>query len=296
MSSYCQADLSVNPDVSNVYVGPAKTRPPEPDLPGCQVVMYNGYTDFKIPSHFQTRENPTRGDRTAITKFSARSRKNLLKKLFSLSKYPSLFITLTYPYFFPADSSEWKRHLDNFRHRLLEKFPNTWFFWKLEPQKRGAPHYHLIGDLGEEVNIFALRRMVAWMWFDVCGTNDPKHLRAGTGVDIIRDSKRKTQAYVCKYIGKVDHTEYAGWEHPGRFWGIIGRENLPESIAISITMDKAEYFVIRRLVRCWLRNQSDKCRAYAKRLARIPSFFILVPREVIDRFLDLVLGPVPFMV
>ena len=119
----------------------------------------------------------------------------------------------------------------------------------MEPQRRGAPHYHLIGNLNDNINVFVLRRQVALSWYEVCKTQNYKHLVAGTGVEFIKDTKTKMQMYVCKYIGKVDTTEYEGWAHPGRFWGIIGRMNLPSAIAIVFTMDKAEYFVLRRLIR-----------------------------------------------
>lgn len=293
MSSYCAVNLSVNYDLPpKVYVGPAKVSPPSPDSPGCQVLMYKGYTEIKGPVEKKPL-NLSRGDRSKISGFSSRSRNKLLKTLFSLSRYPTYFITLTYQ-FYPADSKEWKRHLDNFRRRLIEKFPKAWFFWKLEPQKSGAPHYHLVGEIGDKIHIQSLRRLVSWLWFDVCGTGSEKHLKAGTQVKIINNSFRQVQAYVSKYISKVDSTEYSEWAHPGRFWGIFGRENMPESTVIAITMDKAEFFVVRRLIRRWLKSISPKCLSYSKRLAQIPSFFILIPREQMDRFLDLVLGRVPF--
>ncbi|MBI5557674.1 MAG: hypothetical protein HY885_08550 [Deltaproteobacteria bacterium] len=287
---------TVNADLSLIHILPSHVKPPIPDFPGCQVVINHGCSDFKIGGAVKSFyvQASSRGDRAAIVKFSSRSRKNLLKKLFSLPLYPSLFLTLTYPKYFPAESHEWKRHLDNFRRVLLDKFPKAWFFWKLEPQKRGAPHYHLIGDLGEEINIHLLRQYVSYLWFEVCGTGYPAHLAAGTNVEVIKDSERKMQAYVCKYIGKVDNTEYAAWSHPGRFWGIIGRKNLPEALSVAITMDAPEYYVVRRLIRRWLKSISPKSKAYAKRLAHIPSFFVLIPKSVVHKIIDLVVGAPPF--
>lgn len=295
MSSLRHDVVDVNANIQHLCVVPSNTKPPIPDLPGCQVVINHGCSEFKFgkSSNYITT---SRGNRAAIVKFSSRSRKNLLKKLFSLPLYPSLFITLTYPKYFPAGSDEWKRHLDNFRRIFLEKFPKGWFFWKLEPQKRGAPHYHLIGDLGqgEEVNIHLLRQYVALIWFEVCGTGYPEHQEVGTSIEVIKGAATKIQGYVCKYIGKVDDVEYETWSHPGRFWGIIGRKNLPESMSLAVTMDTVEYFVVRRLVRRWLKSISPKSSIYAKRLACIPCFFVLMPKEVISRIIDLVLGPPPF--
>jgi hypothetical protein len=158
------------------------TAPKEPDpplYPLCRVTVHSGYSEFKNPWTKRLTGEVTRGDRASITTFSSRSRNNLLKKLFSLPISPSVFITLTYPNFYPADSKEWKRHLDNFRKELLNEFPDAWLFWKLEPQRKGAPHYHLLGSLNRDVNIFLFRQFVAELWYRVCGRIDPKHLKAG---------------------------------------------------------------------------------------------------------------------
>lgn len=118
---------------------------------GCQVVIYPGYAEFSHPisRQGQWEQNPKAknkkwwqqdlntfvykrslekldnagdtktGNKKAITQFSSSSRKRLLKKLYSFSELPTHLITLTYPKYYPADSKEWKRHLDNFRRVLL---------------------------------------------------------------------------------------------------------------------------------------------------------------------------------
>lgn len=295
---------------------------------GCQVAIYPGYSQFWHPRTEQgtrqqvvrtkkrrkqlTLQHPalqlaldelekkakakkeSRGTRKAITRFSKRSRLHLQKKLYSLSQPPKFLITLTYPNFFPACAEEWKRHLDNFRRALSKRFLHYWFFWKLEPQKRGAPHYHLIGDLNEEVDITDFRHLVSALWYQVCGRIDPKHLRAGTEVKIIRQSQKRLQTYVSKYISKVDMSDYEQWSTPGRFWGVLGKNNLPEPLYYVTTLDEAEYFVLRRLVRRWLKKQSLVSHNYAKRLSHIPTFFVFMPGPVVHRFLDLIIGAPPF--
>lgn len=284
----------VNADPQKVQVC-CNERPLPPRESECQVVMYPGYSDFKSPMPAMPNgSSRSRGDRKSITTFSSRSRNHLLKDLFSLSQPPSIFIGLTYPQYFPADSQEWKRHLDNFRHAFMEKFPASWFYWKLEPQKRGAPHYHLLGSLGKEVNIHLLRKYIANLWFSVCGTGDLKHLAAGTRADLLRPSSKGIQAYTSKYIGKVDKKLYAGWVHPGRFWGIIGRGNLPKVIAIAYTISKREFYLMRRMVKRWLKGLSPGSRKYARRIGTMPSFFIFAPRLLINRMFDAFMEPVPF--
>ncbi len=258
----------------------------------CQISVFSGYTEFRGPSLTVT-EKKGGGTRKSITKFSPRSRINLLKKIFSLPTSPSLFITLTYPKYYPAESSEWKRHLDNFRHALKIKFPKLYFFWKLEPQKRGAPHYHLIGDLGSDLNIVVLRQLIANLWFTTCGTGDPKHLAAGTQADYLNDSKGKLQAYVSKYVGKVDLTEYEGWKHPGRFWGIIGRKNLPPALSRTINLSFSQFFIVRRIVRKWLKHQSANSHKYSNRLKGLIAFPLFIEQRIIEQFLRSVVEKLP---
>lgn len=234
---------------------------------------------------------PSGGKKRSIKDFSARARKNMLKNLFSLSRYPSLFVTLTYPKIYPASAEEWKRNLDNFFRSLRREFPMAWFFWKLEPQKRGAPHFHLLGEVGPEINISTLRKYIAELWFRVCGTGDPKHLRAGTQADYIDDSQGKMRAYVCKYVGKADQgIKYEDWEQPGRFWGIHGRDNLPPILASILELTTNDFARIKRLVRRWLKRLSFSSHKYSSRLKTIPSFHLLAPCEVIKRLVEFVIG------
>jgi len=272
-----------------------KDNPPPPYHSPHRIVLYPGYTDFRVKiSDSKTSRLFNRGDRARISTFSPRARNNLLKRLFSLSVLPELFITLTYPKYYPADSCEWKRHLDNYRHKLLEIFPSAWFFWKLEPQKRGAPHFHLIGSLNTEVNINVLRLFIAKLWYKVCGQIDSKHLVAGTSVEQFRGSSRRIYAYASKYIGKVDTTSYEGWETPGRFWGVIGRKNLPESIAMAVDLARKDFLTIRRYVRRLTKSLSVHSRRYAKRIGNLLSFFVFAPQNVIERMIFSILPPAPF--
>lgn len=256
------------------------------------VSMYTGYSDFTPrqplyhPDHSENKR-----PRQAITKFSPRARKGMLKSLFSLSEYPSLFVTLTYPSYYPADSKEWKRHLDNFFRNLRRDFNKAWFFWKLEPQKRGAPHYHLIGELGEEANIVLFRKYISELWFRICGTEDPKHLRAGTQVLKINDSYGKMKAYVCKYVGKAQKTtKYSEWEYPGRFWGIFGRNNLPLKTACFVQISNNQFCRIKRIIIKWLKNLSPASKKYSLRLKQIPSFHLLIHHRVLREIIEHVTG------
>lgn len=95
----------------------------------------------------QTELNPPERKEGDITSFSKKSRLNMLKKLnkvdFQSGKKP-LFVTLTYPGIYPTKRERYKRDLDVFLKRMKREFGEVAYMWRLESQKRGAPHYHLI--------------------------------------------------------------------------------------------------------------------------------------------------------
>ena len=256
-----------------------------------QMAIFNGYTEIKQIHYYSSSPPVSRGNRRQITAFSHRSRKNLLKQIFCLSQYPSLFVTLTYPRFFPADPEEWKRHLDNFSREIRRNFPDAWFFWKLEPQKRGAPHYHLIGDIRKPFPITLLRKYLSQVWFRVCGAYDAKQIKAGVQADYVNDSLGKMKSYVCKYVAKVDENASLDiWATPGRFWGKIGEKNMPPQLACVVNIKLGDYQKIKRSIRKWLKRLSPSSRKYSARLKWIPSFHILASGREMRRLFEFVTG------
>ncbi len=157
--------------------------------------------------------------------FSRRSRTRLQQTLCAIPKAEvgrgMLFVTLTYPGTWSHDARVWKRDLDKFGKRFARKYPRGAIVWKLEPQpQRKAPHYHGIVTGTRYVD----RDWLSKAWYESVASGDPKHLRAGTQVQIVH-SHRGVISYAAKYTAK--HQELpADWQEPGRWWGVIGRENL----------------------------------------------------------------------
>ncbi|HCC54247.1 MAG TPA: hypothetical protein DEQ20_04885 [Desulfobulbaceae bacterium] len=253
------------------------------------ITIFNGVTKLKTSIKFKSGSRSGGGVRKAIKEFSSRSRLNMMQGIFSRSLYPSLFITLTYPRFYPACATEWKCHLDNFYKALRRKLPGSCFYWKLEPQKRGAPHFHLLGLPGEEINLFLLRQIVAAIWFRVCDTGDFKHFLAGTSVEPISGVSKKIRAYVCKYIGKSNFScTLEAWQTPGRFWGILGRNNLPPCLANKVKISKEDFYRVKRCMRSWLKRLSPSSCKYSERLKKLPSFFLFVSCEVMIKLVEFI--------
>lgn len=198
------------------------------------------------------------GKRSAITTFSKASRTRLMRLLATLEREAlPIFITLTYPAEYPVSSQIYKRHLDSFAKRLTRLEPSAAFVWRLEFQKRGAPHYHL---LVWNVSYLKLLAWVSRAWFEVVGSGDEKHLAAGTRVENIR-SLRGLMAYAAKYVGKIDPLQTSeSMGHVGRWWGVVGREFLPQAIlsVVSLTAWQAQ-----NLIRLFRRFARLKSRDYA---------------------------------
>jgi hypothetical protein len=190
------------------------------------------------------------GPRGRVGGFSRGSRRRLLELLASLNRDAilllPLFVTLTYPGTFSPEPSAWKRDLDVFIKRLRRAYPSVALVWKLEPQKRGAPHYHML--------IFGVEHIpyewLALAWYEVVGSGDPRHLQAGTRVERVK-SWRGVMSYAAKYLGKVEAS--TDWpEYVGRWWGVSGRGLLP-ILLYTQYLDRRPFHAIRRVLYRYLK-------------------------------------------
>lgn len=202
----------------------------------------------------------------------------------TIKERPIVFITLTYGQKFPSPT-ETKAHLEAFKKRLLRFAPNCSAMWRMEFQKRGAPHYHLL--------VFNLpylpKEELARWWHEIVGDEFSDWSKGYskppfTRLEAILSAKRAF-SYVSKYIAKYDQLckvsqegdeieslpsedelELSGFNNDsyldaspegqqfvGRFWGIINREKLPfaELFIQVLPMTqavKSAYFDFRRLM------------------------------------------------
>lgn len=160
-------------------------------------------------------------------------------------------VTLTYPGEYSRAADTWKRDLDAFLKRLVRQHPSCFLWWKLEPQRRGAPHFHLLVYGAAALD----PQWVSRAWFEVVGSGDARHLRAGTNVQEMV-SQRASMAYAAKYVAKVVAPD-AGetWSFPGRWWGVVGRERVPRRVEVWDVPD-AGFVAMRRLLARWERRRS----------------------------------------
>lgn len=241
-----QEASAVPPGLSTVHISPQAERVNE-KLWHIEVAI--GGQVLKLKANGGRYGKP-KEKRAEIKGFTRASRRRLLEFVASIDQVSMMdqqkvvtMITLTYPSEF-VDPRTAKKHLDTWLKRFSRSWPDAALIWKLEPQKRGAPHFHLLVFGDQEI-----QRAKVWVsdsWYEVVGSGDEKHLRAGTKVEKVR-SWNGVMSYASKYVGKLQELP-ADWTNPGRFWGIHNREAVPIDIDRERVTSEAAV-ILRRTVR-----------------------------------------------
>lgn len=209
-----------------IYAEPAEEPQAHLHRPAGRLKVYAD--SVEMSSGKRGRPGPG-GMRGACVGFSRSSRRRLIRALARVrteNRY-SYFVTLTYPGAYSPDWERWKRDLKVWRQRLMRN--KLWRdillggVWRVEFQKRGAPHFHLIIWTSQPLDLSVPRspryvfsksgkRRTArrpsfkeWLsesWYVVVNSGDLRHYRAGTQVKAL-DSRRSIRLYVSKYVAKV---------------------------------------------------------------------------------------------
>ena len=250
------ASLPPSEGLSTAHIStPVPARPPK----GSPSVLYaegGNLLSVTIPSNRPTLGGGKRGK---VYGFSRNSRKRMLRLVNSINRTKveprqALFVTLTYPAVWPSDPKVWAAHLQAFRMRLERRWGIHAVIWKKEPQRRGAPHFHLLllCDVKTAAQVRIFRRWCSAAWYEVVGSGDAKHFRAGTQVETVR-SWRGVVSYAAKYLGKespgfVDQ-ETGEVLATGRWWGVWNADRLPVELKAIEVSYKAAYRLRRVVLR-----------------------------------------------
>lgn len=264
-----------------------------------------GHGDRAVGSSI--RRSLTRSDQSGtggvITEWSRKSRSSMCRTFAELDYSPLVesgrvpaMVTLTYPGNWEVvapDGASIKRHMVLWRKRFQREYgEQVRYIWKLEFQRRGAPHIHLWmappiwpGRSG--------RSFAQWLsetWAQVVDHPDAeqkaRHRLAGTAIDVRNGLKacdpKRLAIYFTKHSSPNMHgdKEYQHivpelWRQPGRgpgrFWGVYG---LKKAIAV-VELAQDAYLAARRIVRRWSRNQA----VYGDSSSRFPT--AVMPRTAI---------------
>jgi len=191
-----------------------------------------------------TREN---GD---IARFSADSRRRLIKKILRLQRSKlsdGSFVSLTYHDDWVTEREDLQQDLAAFLQALRRQYPSAVYIWRLEFQKRGAPHFHLMiwrTGASDAPHLDQLADWVSTTWTRIADQDSEAHARYGADTRRIT-SWREALAYVTKYVAKTGPEGEV--EYSGRRWG--ASQSLPTAPRARVHMNESAGHVLRRLCR-----------------------------------------------
>lgn len=220
------------------------------------ITLYQNAEAVELRGVGKAQERPA--CRGVVSGFSRKSRRRMMQKIGQVDTErvePYVyFATLTYHNDYPDTLSGVKRDLDRMLKRLMRRGVQ-FCIWKLEPQRRGAPHFHLIISTADPLE----REWFAAAWGEIAAPEDEEHhrfhLRAETFQPI--DEWGRVVAYVSKYVAKVQTATGlpAMWDRPGRWWGVRG--TLPATGLVA-RLSPAEFWRVRRLMRKALEKRTGR--------------------------------------
>ncbi len=235
-----------------------------------------------------------------VTEWSRKSRSAMCRTFAELDYTPLVesgrvpaMVTLTYPGDWETvapDGKSVKRHMVLWRKRFHREYgESARYIWKLEFQRRGAPHLHLwlAPPTQEGRSGRSFREWLSYTWAEIVNHPNPEqkasHRLAGTAIDVLAGLRacdpKRLAIYFTKHSSPntLSDKEYqhivptlwrAPGHGPGRFWGVHGLQKATACVEIA----KDTYLTARRIIRRWSRNQA----VYGNVSSRFPS--LVVPR------------------
>ena len=207
-------------------VKPVETKELFSSLPYLTEVVpleyYNNCFRFKFGSSEREYHIPPERKKNDITSFSINSRRRLKRKLsmVHLGSYSrTFFVTYTFHNVYPKSSDELKRHFRNFLKSVKRVNPSVAWIWRLEWQKRGAPHFHMVYFIPKHSTLKEIKHFEKEqrrLWHRTLEDFDFWTWRYSVDVKSL-DSKKKLYAYISKYVSKVENEDDAAIGH--QHWG-----------------------------------------------------------------------------
>jgi hypothetical protein len=228
---------------------------------------------IKEPSRLEKQKHDT-SKRGKVGHFSRKSRRNLLNRILQLEHRTGYyFVTLTYQEY-KEEFTTWKNDLRALYSSLHYHYPKMGFLWKLEYQKRGAPHFHLLLFDPSTPPLKELSSLVKKHWYKIVGQKSKEFRHHGVKVEVITNIK-KSGFYLAMYQAK-DLNERLDIPS-GRSWGIKGKDNMPFSELGSLELDDQTYIIFKRTVRKWMSKQHHTHHYITYLKNRFGSFNIFMP-------------------
>lgn len=264
--------------------------------PSGQVEVYEHAFFVRPVPRMRPSDPPEPPKRGAVNSFSRASRRRLIKTFMRLQSsllHAPYFVTLTFHHWEESERRPPHEYLNIFLTDLKRNYPTSLYLWRLELQRRGAPHYHLIiwfpaGEAEPDDDDF--RSYVRDAWHRIADPDSQDHKKHGTRVDRA-ESYRRAFLYVCKYTAKSGSHDDTGY--PGRRWA--RSRSLPTDPVSSFEItDKAAHY-LKRILRKLVNKRAGKVTPISRHMKRPQSCIIRLDVDEAYQLLDCLArsGPIP---
>lgn len=219
---------------------------------GVEITAQGSLLTVKPYREFSLFDNNNATTRGRVSEFSSKSRKRLLELVAKLQigvrkgyRSNTTFLTLTTKKIYhPAD---FKPLMFTWLKRLSRKAPSMSGVWRIEYQKRGATHVHLILFQAPYIN----KDWIQESWGEVINQERPF-----TRIERVRNHQAVIN-YASKYIAKFGgfinlpyltaDKETGEMRSIGRQWGVYNRLYLPYAEATTVNVPLDGSFWLMRL-------------------------------------------------
>lgn len=255
---------------------------------GLHAQIFHGSVRFINTNRRRCYNFPLHPTRSQISEFSRTSRKRLFR-LFSRINLSLLgepvFVTLTYHYGYKASPGVTKQHLNCFLQFLRDNYPSLSYVWRLELQRRGAPHYHFILFPPKSESVFytpSFEQRLRKAWHKIADPGSESHLLYGFRLVPITSFKM-CMCYLSKYCAKENKEPMiVGF---GRRWSYS--QNLPLDPLLNLELPPSIYYLFRRLCRRLYKKRKKISRSFLHLLQSRASTTLFIDRSVSFRLLNI---------
>ena len=226
-----------------------------------------GHSVMLCPSRPAQRKSQVGGGiRGCIDGFSYKARRRLMQTVSRINTAQlgcMGFVTLTY-------HDNWqgrdiKRDLDNYLKRVRRCFPEVAYLWRLEPQKRGAPHYHILLFFPQTKSTLTDSdcQNLSDSWHQIVDNGNLHHAKYGAKVISFEDGYEGVQIYATKYCAKLESEGVKKLDSfAGKYWG--RSRNLPLAPIAEVVLSDDQDAEVRRYCRRFLKGRRNpSARRYA---------------------------------
>jgi len=205
------------------------------------VAIYRGSLCMQAPRQGPAKRRRGGGIRGKVFGYSDDARLRLIRRLSQVDARSldiPIMVTLTYHHGHQRDDTAHIADRRAWIARIRRRYPEIRLIWRLELQRRGAPHYHVIlwlprGD--RRLREPPAQRFIRTAWHDIADASSRAHERHGVAITAL-ESRTHGYKYLAKYVAK--EITAAERDFPGRRWGMTSNVPTRPRYVLRITEDE----------------------------------------------------------